>query len=73
MLKSINKIILLIIVIMSTITIFLCVNFLKTAYTMLPQIQHIVNNMFLNYKIIIFVIEMVWLFSLYTLRKNMTD
>ena len=70
MLKSINKIILLIIVIVSTITIFLCVNYLKTAYTMLPQIQHIVNNMFLNYKIIIFVIEMVWLFSLYTLRKK---
>jgi len=37
---------------------------------MLPQIQLTVNNMFLNYKIIIFVIEMAWLFSLYTLRKK---
>ena len=68
--KSINKIILLIMFILSTITIYLCVNYLKTAYTMLPQIQHIVNNMFLNYKIIIFVIEMAWLFSLYNLIKK---
>lgn len=68
--KSINKIILLIMFILSTITIYLCVNYLKTAYTVLPQIQHIVNNMFLNYKIILFVIEMAWLFSLYNLIKK---
>ncbi|MGH4052007.1 MAG: glycosyltransferase [Clostridium sp.] len=70
MLKSTNKIILLIMFILSTVTIYLCVKYLKTAYTILPQIQLTVNNMFFNYKIVIFVIEMAWLFSLYILRKK---
>lgn len=72
--KLINNVTILSIFIFSAAAIYLCINYIDYTYVILQNIHYLFNHyivhVFVDNKVIIFFIEMIWLFLLYMIVKK---